>query len=247
MNALLLDNVLKATTETLHIPSYDVFSNFREALSLNSLKDFFVTLFKGIFTFSCSESVLQSLLTLRVGVDVCNGNGVCWASDFLYFLGWTTAVATIPEVLNFWTLGASMVLVVWIIGFLIFALELFVFLASCEIMSAVSTSRWNVDLLQWKLWTLINYSRCSRRSSPFPLALPDTAVNILGIDCGDNYLRLSFNTFGSRLLWFLRRSRSFHLSNSKFSILLPSRQLLRARPKNTSSTLNGQTLSREMD
>jgi hypothetical protein len=31
-------------------------------------------------------------------------------------------------------------------GFLIFALELFVFLAKCDIMSAVSTSLWNVDL-----------------------------------------------------------------------------------------------------
>lgn len=176
--------MLKAKTETLHNPSYDVFSNFREALSLNSLNVFFVALFKGIFTFSCSESVLQSLMTLRVGVDVCKGNGVCWASDFLYFLGWTTAVATKPEVLNFWTLFvASMVLVDWM-GFLIFALELFVFLASCEIMSAVSTIRWNVDLvdlLEWMSWTLINYSESPRRSSPFPLTLYDVSIDILRI------------------------------------------------------------------
>jgi hypothetical protein len=33
-------------------------------------------------------------------------------------------------------------------GFLILALELFVFLANCEMMSAVSTSLWNVDLKQ---------------------------------------------------------------------------------------------------
>jgi hypothetical protein len=34
----------------------------------------------------------------------------------------------------------------WMTGFLILALELFVFLANCEMMSAVSTSLWNVDL-----------------------------------------------------------------------------------------------------
>jgi hypothetical protein len=68
--------------------SYDVFSNFREALSLNNLKDFFVARLSGIFTlFSCSESVLQSFKIFRDGVVVCKGIGVCCAIDLLYFRG----------------------------------------------------------------------------------------------------------------------------------------------------------------
>lgn len=128
-------------------PSYDVFSN-REPFSLNNLKLFLGALLKGTLTFSCSESVLQSLVSLREGEDVCKSNGVCCAMDFLCFLGWTTAVATRPEVLNFWVLVvASMVLMLdWLIGFLILALELFVCFANCEIMSAVSTSLWNEGL-----------------------------------------------------------------------------------------------------
>lgn len=132
----------------LNITSYVAFSNFREALSLNILlKDFLVALLTGIiFTFSCSESELQSFPTLSDGVNVCKGIGVGCVNDFLNFLGWTTAVATKPEVLNLWILFVASMVLESMIGFLIFALELLVFLAKCEIMSAVSTSLWNVDL-----------------------------------------------------------------------------------------------------
>lgn len=155
MNKILLQrvNMRNARAKEMFNSSYEVFSSFREALSLNNLKDFFVDLFSGIFTlFSCSESVLQSFKIFNDGVVVCKGIGVCCVIDLLYFRGWIVAVATIPEVLNLWPLlVASRVLEDWMMGFLILALELFVFLASCEMMSAVSTSLWSVDLELKKL------------------------------------------------------------------------------------------------
>lgn len=86
--------------------------------------------------------------------DIGSANGgVCNVSDFLCFLDGTTAAATYDEVLNLWifvvladALMLSNVVVCCITGFFIFALELFVFLAKCDIISAVSTSLWNVDL-----------------------------------------------------------------------------------------------------
>lgn len=155
-NVLLFVCIVNAVWGRIFNTSYDVFSNLREALSLNSLKDFFVALLRGIFTFSCSES---DSFTRSEGDDVCKGIGVCSVSDFLYFLGWTTAVATKPEVLNLWTLlVASRVLAGWM-GFLILALELFVFLANCEMMSAVSTILWKVDLRERKLWVRLPCAR----------------------------------------------------------------------------------------
>lgn len=79
---------------------YDIFSSFREALSLNSRNDFFLARREGIFKFSCSESVLGSLRTLSDGDDAGKGSCVCCINDLRSFLGWTTAVATKPEVLN---------------------------------------------------------------------------------------------------------------------------------------------------
>lgn len=133
--------------------SYDVFSHFLAATSLNNLSDLDLVLLSGILIFSCSsESVFWSLICFW-GADVGRGKVGVWSvSDFLCFLDETTAVATYPDVLNFCILfvAVSIVGVCWI-GFLIFALELFVFLAKCDIKSAVSTSLWNVDLLrEWK-------------------------------------------------------------------------------------------------
>jgi hypothetical protein len=151
--------------------SYDIFSSFREALSLKSLKDFFFARREGIFTFSCSESVLTSLRTLSDGDVAGKGSCVCCVNDLRSFRGWTTAVATRPEVLNRFGIlvGASSVLGGCVMGFLILALELFVFFARLSRMSAVSTSLWNVAL---KYRARIgNIHTFPSPSSPSPLAL----------------------------------------------------------------------------
>lgn len=90
MNKFLLQliNMRNAQTEKELNSSYEVFSSFREALSLKILKLFFVARFIGIFTlFSCSESLLQSLRIFRDGVVVCKGMGVCCVIDLRYFRG----------------------------------------------------------------------------------------------------------------------------------------------------------------
>lgn len=122
--------------------SYVVFSHFRVTISLNFFRDFRT----GILTTSCSsESVAGSMIGFWP--DDGSGRGGAWSvSDFLCFRGITVAVATNPEVRNFILLVASNVGTFASNGFLIFALELFVFLARCEMMSAVSTILWNVDL-----------------------------------------------------------------------------------------------------
>lgn len=127
--------------------SYDAFSHFPLEFSLKNLIDLWCLDFlMEILTFSCSESVFTfSSLIILGEAEVCKGNGDCW-KDFLNLRGWTTAVATYPDVLNFWIFVASIVVVACMIGFLIFALELFVFLANCEMKSAVSTSFVNVLL-----------------------------------------------------------------------------------------------------
>jgi hypothetical protein len=81
------------------------------------------------------------------------------------------AVATMPPVLNLVILlVASMVLEDWMMGFLILALELFVFLANCEMMSAVSTSLWNVDL-QRELTVCLEGNRLGGNSTHLLLLL----------------------------------------------------------------------------
>lgn len=163
----------------------------------------------GIFVemFSCSESVLS--LILSDGDKVCKGNGVCWVNDFRCFRGGITAVATRPEVLNLWVfVVASTVLAVWI-GFLILALELFVFLASCEIISAVSTSLWNVDL---QGETLKEFQKLAKHYSPSPLILPSSQTD--GLNRANNNFRfwlarfrflLGFLLHFPRLLRWLRQ------------------------------------------
>lgn len=145
--------VNKTPLECKHFlsPSYDAFSSFLEALSFNNFKDFFVARRSGNFMllisrwFSCSdESVLPSYALPWTCV------GAADARLCLIF-GWIAAVATMPDVLNFWSFGAATAASVLVTGccrngLRIFALELFVFLAKCEIISAVSTILWNVDL-----------------------------------------------------------------------------------------------------
>lgn len=106
-----------------------------------------------------------------------------------------------------------------LIGFLILALELLVFFASCEMMSAVSTILWNVDLRkkEFKNLLIANYSKYLLRLD-LPI-LGMGAVSTGAVIFGS--CLLAFDSFASCLDFLLSfaifDSLSFSIPISPFS------------------------------